>query len=62
MVLTKLGALLKIKKITPEELAARSKGEFSNMTVRRAIKGSGIDRLKALAIAKRLKVNVKEIE
>lgn len=58
MVLTRLAEKIKSEGLTPEELAAKSKGDFSNMTVRRAIKGMGIDRLKAAAIAKALKTKL----
>lgn len=50
MVISKLGEAM--GGFTPEALAAKSKGDFSNMTVRRALKGRGIDRLKAKAIAR----------
>lgn len=59
MVLTRLAE--RMKGITPEELAMKSKGDFSNMTVRRAMKGRGIDRLKAKAIAKQLNVKLEEL-
>ena len=52
MVLTKLADFIKRKELTPERMAEKSKGDFSNMTVRRALNGRGIDRLKAKAIAK----------
>jgi len=57
-VLKNLGTVMKQKDITPEELAGQSGREFSNSTVRRALKGTGVDLLKAKAIAKALKVKL----
>jgi len=46
----------------PEELAKKSKGDFSNMTVRRALAGENIDDLKAKAIARMLKVKLDDLK
>lgn len=60
MVLTKLKDYM--GEYTPESLASKPKEkEFSNMTVRRALAGRGIDRLKALAIAKALRVKLEQL-
>lgn len=56
MVLTKLKDHM--GDYTPETLAAKSNKAFSNMTVRRSLAGRGIDRLKAVAIARALGVKV----
>jgi len=42
---------LEEKGLTPEQLAHLSDKAFSNMTVRRALKGKGTDRLKVKAMA-----------
>jgi hypothetical protein len=60
MVLTQLETVMKESGFSPEALAAKSQ-DFSNMTVRRAIKGRGIDRLKGLAIARALKVKLSDL-
>lgn len=60
MVLSNLENVMKDQDISPEALAAKSKG-FSNMTVRRAIKGRGIDLLKAKEIARVLKVKLDDL-
>ena len=61
MKFTKLKDILDQQKITPEFLAFKSKGNFSNMTVRRALAGKEIDILKAKAIAVALKVKTSEL-
>jgi len=61
VVLTRLHKYVGRGKITPEELAARSNGDFSNMTVRRALKEKNIDPLKGRAIAVSLGVPLEEI-
>ena len=60
MVLTKLQEKMKELNISAETLAEKSQ-DFSNMTVRRAIKGRGIDRLKAVAIARALKCKLETL-
>lgn len=62
MELKRLDRILKERGLSPETLAKLSNGDFSNMTVRRAINGNSIDRLKAKAIARVLRVGIKEIE
>lgn len=46
---------------TPMGLADKSNGDFSHMTIRRALAGRGIDKLKAKAIAKALKVRLEDL-
>ena len=60
MVLPKLKEKMEEVGLSPEALAAKSKN-FSNMTVRRAINGRGIDRLKAVAIARAMGVKLEEL-
>lgn len=60
MVLKNLGSVLRERGISPEELAKKSDG-FSAMTVRRAIKGRGIDLLKARDIARVLRVKIDDL-
>lgn len=59
MVLNKLKE--KMAGLTPEQMSILSGGDFSNMTVRRALSGKGIDLLKAKAIAKVLKVKLDDL-
>lgn len=61
MVLTKIKELMTKKGLTPETLAAKSNKAFSNMTVRRAIAGRGIDRLKAVAIARAVGAKLEDL-
>jgi hypothetical protein len=61
MVLKNLAAKIAEAKTTPELMAAKSKGDFSHMAVRRALKGRGTDILKAKAIAKVLGCKLQEL-
>lgn len=61
MVLNGLKAKIDEMGVSPEQMAEKSKGDFSNMTVRRALNGRGIDRLKAKAISKVLGCKLEEL-
>jgi len=62
IVLRKLKERMVAADISPEQLAAKSKEkDFSNMTIRRAIAGRGIDRLKAIAIARAMKHKLEDL-
>ena len=61
MKLTRLAKRMEKMKLSPEILADKSNGDFSNMTVRRAIGGNSIDRLKAKAIARVLRIKLEEL-
>jgi hypothetical protein len=61
VVLTRLKEEMDRREISPELLAEKSKGDFSNMTVRRALAGRGIDRLKAKAIARVVGVKLEDL-
>jgi hypothetical protein len=61
LVLTKLGEVIVLSGQSPEKMAKKSKGDFSGMTVRRALKGRGVDRLKAKAMARVLNCKLEDL-
>ncbi|NTU49479.1 MAG: hypothetical protein HGA87_01040 [Desulfobulbaceae bacterium] len=61
MKLTRLKKYVGRGLLSPEALASRCNGDFSNMTVRRALAGDNIDRLKARAIAKWLQIPIEDL-
>lgn len=60
MVLTKLAEIRNARGLSPEQLALLAKVSYN--TVRRAEKGKGVILNNAKAIAKTLKVTLKELE
>lgn len=61
MVLTKLEALMEKRGVTADQLALMSKGNFSHMTIRRAVQGRGVKLLTAKAIAKTLHTRLEDL-
>lgn len=61
MILRQLGSILQDRRLSPEDLAKLSGGDFSNMTVRRALSGKDIHQLSAKAIAKTLKIKLDDL-